>query len=492
MENKKEHDIANFSASIKKMVATNKGAYIDVFNRRTVSKVKDYTLEEVEEIINSGDLISQVALSQNYYNKDGFYSRLMLYYATLLCYYGMLIPDVKPNSNLSDKVLRDQYYKASKHISRMKLRSLCVNFTLKACVNGCYYGALVENSESAFSVIDLPPEYCRSRYKDIFGNELVEFNLRYFDSIIDKKAKVLALNTYPSFFKKEYRKYKKGRSSNWVIVPPEIGFCFSLSEDGRPRFLNVIPSTIQYEEDVELKLKRDKEEIHKIVVQKIPHLSDGTLVFEPDEAEEMHKGSVNMLSHNDNISVLTTYADVDSIASKTSSEANRDDLKQMADNFYAQAGTSSQIFSSNGNLTLEQSINNDMALMMILAEKYSNFVANMVNKLYSNKDLSFTYKILPITWYNKEKEVEKGLSMANSGYSFLYPSVAMGFEQNELGNIKTLENTILNLQDKLIPLQTSYTQSNKGGKPGAPEKDLSEKSPKTIANVVSLDEGGQS
>jgi hypothetical protein len=58
-------------------------------------------------------------------------------------------------------------------------------------------------------------------------------------------------------------------------------------------------------------------------------------LFEPDEAEEIHKGSVGMLSGNPNISVLTTYADVDSIASKTSNEGVQETLSRVENNIYA-------------------------------------------------------------------------------------------------------------------------------------------------------------
>ena len=51
-------------------------------------------------------------------------------------------------------------------------------------------------------------------------------------------------------------------------------------------FLNVIPATIQYDDAVETERERDLEEIRKIIVQKIPHLTDGGLLFEPEEAAE--------------------------------------------------------------------------------------------------------------------------------------------------------------------------------------------------------------
>ena len=53
-----------------------------------------------------------------------------------------------------------------------------------------------------------------------------------------------------------------------------------------------------------------------------------------------------------------------------------------------------------------------------------------------------------------------------------------------------LENEVLNLKEKLIPLSTSYTESGKS--PGRPELPAEQKSEKTIANEKSLDGGGSS
>ena len=115
-----------------------------------------------------------------------------------------------------------------------------------------------------------------------------------------------------------------------------MGFCFSFFDDSRPLFLDVIPASMNYDEAVELNRERDLEEIRKILVQKIPHLaSDGTLLFEPDEAQVMHDGAVGMMKGNKNISVLTTYADVDAVVSKTSSEAVTNTLEKALQNVYS-------------------------------------------------------------------------------------------------------------------------------------------------------------
>jgi hypothetical protein len=128
--------------------------------------------------------------------------------------------------------------------------------------------------------------------------------------------------------------------------------------------------------------------------------------------------------------------------------------------------------------------------MMFLANKYGNFISYLLNDKYSNGNLSFKYTILPITYYNEEKYLDDALKMANSGYSFIVPMLAMGISQRELNNLKDLENDVLKLKEKLIPLSTAFTES--AGSPGRPELPAQQKSAKTIANEKSLDSGGSS
>ena len=97
---------------------------------------------------------------------------------------------------------------------------------------------------------------------------------------------------------------------------------------------------MDYDEAVDINKERDLEEIRKIIVQRIPHLQDGALLFEPEEAAVMHDGAVNMMAGNKNISVLTTYADVDAVVSNTASEATTNALEKSLQNVYANAGVS--------------------------------------------------------------------------------------------------------------------------------------------------------
>jgi hypothetical protein len=109
---------------------------------------------------------------------------------------------------------------------------------------------------------------------------VIEFDITYFNTIFDEEVREEVLSLYPPVVVRAYRRWQKGkRTSKWVIIPGEVGVCFSLF-DGRPLFLNVIPATIEYDKAVETEQERDAEEIRKIIVQKIPHLTDGRLLFE--------------------------------------------------------------------------------------------------------------------------------------------------------------------------------------------------------------------
>ena len=480
--------LATFTRVITDMVAKNESSYNSTrWGKNRYERVKTYSLEEIEKIIDSGSVEAQIALSRNYFLKGGFYQRLLLHYATILKYTGLLIPNPSFGKDLSEQYITKKYNGAITFLDNAKLPKLFTHIAIKVLRDGCYYGVIQGVTDKSISILDLPIFYCRSRFKDKEGNDIVEFNVTYFDTIDDKEYKKKALAAYPKEVVNWYRRFKARKTNDpWCYISPGVGFCMSLIDD-RPIFLNIIIAELEYDEAKDINKERDLEEIRKILVQHIPHLQDGGLLFEPEEALEMHRGAVDMLKKNENLSVLTTYADADAIVSKTSNDNALNSVDKALSNIYATAGSSSQLFGTDSNLSLGTSITNDMALMMILAQKLENFITSIVNERYGNSNIAFTYKILPISYYNQKEYVETSLKLANSGYSFILPALAMDISQRELGNIKDLENNVLKLKEKLLPLSTSYTET---GNVGRPAKDAQDKSAKTIANEESLDRGG--
>ena len=354
-------------------------------------------------------------------------------------------------------------------------------------IYGTYYGIITQLDKDAFTVIDLPVFYCRSRYKDIYGNDIVEFNLTYFDRIADPTTREDTLAVYPKIIRKAYNKWVAGKlTTPWYILPGDVGVCFQFF-DGIPNFLVLLPAICDYEEAIDNGNERAAEEIKKIIVQHMPHLTDGRLLFEPVEAKEIHDATVGMMRNNKNVSVLTTYGDITTIQSEGTTDATKNSImKQMLQNIYSAGGVSSELFAATGSATLPESINQDTAIMMTLANKFSDFVTWVLNSLYSNTNISFKYTILPVSYYNTTDYIADSFKLASSGYSFILPALAMGVSQKDLVNIKDLENNVLQLSEKLIPLSSSYTTSG-ADEGGRPTKDQEDKAEQTIANQDSQD-----
>jgi hypothetical protein len=114
-------DLTSFAKAKETMIATNENAYRDrwgsTYNR--LDKLREYTTEEVMTIISSGSLSEQQKLSRNYFNKDGYYKQIIVYYATLLKYMGLLIPNPSVGKKLSTPHIEKRYYSALEYVERM-------------------------------------------------------------------------------------------------------------------------------------------------------------------------------------------------------------------------------------------------------------------------------------------------------------------------------------------------------------------------------------
>jgi hypothetical protein len=98
----------------------------------------------------------------------------------------------------------------------------------------------------------------------------------------------------------------------------------------------------------------------KIIVQKLPIDKNGDLIFDIDEARDIHNNAVEMLKRAIGVDILTTFTDVESIdLSDKNTTASQDDLEKVERTVYNSLGISKNIFNTDGNLSLEKSILND-------------------------------------------------------------------------------------------------------------------------------------
>lgn len=87
----------------------------------------------------------------------------------------------------------------------------------------------------------------------------------------------------------------------------------------------------------------------------MPLDKNGELIFDIDEARDLHNNAVRMLGKAIGIDVLTTFADVDVADTSTAvSPASTDNLERVERSVYNEAGVSQMQFNTDGNIALEK------------------------------------------------------------------------------------------------------------------------------------------
>lgn len=452
-----------FKSVIQKMIAKNDAAYEKLKGRESTKKhlSHEYSPEDIERIVKEGTSIEKCRLSQHFFDISGLYKRIILHYATFLTYSWLLIPHAKGfKGKLSEKSNQKQYYEAAEFCSDFDIEDKCTMFATRVLIDGGYYGIIHDNAEG-IAIQTLPFAYCRSRFKNRQDVDVIEFDLRFFDKeISDDKLRREILKAYPSEIQKGYKKYKReGQGADpWMFISEKIGIYFCYIKE-TPFFLDLIPLIDDLEDYKDINKQRNLLALKRIVTQEIPH--DGlNLLFEPDEALEIHDGVVEMLSESPDTDVITSYGKV-GLLDLSGEQGDRTDVEQAQQLVYDAAGVTKELFSASSPAGLEMSLDNDLSMMMILGRKFAHFFSVLMNNKFGNKKISFNFVILPVSYYNLDEYTSKAKDLAAFGYVFLTPVAASGVNQVNLSDLKSLENDVLDLDEVLKPLQSAYTQSGK-------------------------------
>ena len=247
----------------------------------------------------------------------------------------------------------------------------------------------------------------------------------------------------------------------------------------------------------------------------MPLDKNGELIFDVDEAQELHNNAVRMLGKAVGIDVLTTFADVDvaDLADK-SNVTSVDELEKVERTVFNEAGTAQNIFNTDGNLALEKSILDDEANLYYLIQQFESFLNDVIKPLNKTpKKMYCRVQILPTTIYNYKEMAKLYKEQTQLGYSKMLPQIALGQSQSSVLANAYFENEVLDLVNVFIPPLMSSTMNpdalnrgkdgeNKDSKSkgnggqkqvpgeekqaGRKEKPDDEKSEKTIANKESM------
>lgn len=471
--------------------------------RKTNPRLADK--QAILRAIDTGDLATMREISNFFYKVSGIYARILRYMAFMYRYDWMVTPYVNDKDIKQDKLLKG-FFGCLNTLDTFEVKKVFGEIALEVLKFGCYYGYKVPTNGSVV-LQELPQNYCRSRFN--YGNKpAVEFNMKFFDEQFkDTTQRMRVLKMFPPEFSKGYELYRKGKlppefqgdSNGWYLLDPKKTVKFTANGEDYPAFISVIPLIIDLDEAQALDKKRTLQKLLKIVVQKMPLDKNGELIFDVDEAQQLHNNAVQMLSRAIGIDVLTTFADVtveDMIDNQAS--AQTDDLARVERQVFNEAGMSQMQFNTDGNLALEKSILNDEAAMYNMLLQFEQFLNELLDPYNTNKrKVEFKVQLLTTTIYNYKELSKLYKEQMQLGFSKMLPQIALGQSQSSILANAYFENDILDLVNVFIPPLMSSTMNEnilnrvKDGKSdgeGAGRKELADdqKSEKTIKNRESM------
>lgn len=306
-------------------------------------------------------------ISDYYYRTSGIYSRVCNYFAYLYRYDWFITPRLgteDKDEKTVEKLLND-FDKILTYLDNSNIKKLCGKIALNVILYGAYYGYIIPSS-SGLILQELPVNYCRFVYESN-GIPVVEFDMRFFDdNFKDPNYRLKILKLFPKDIQKGYMKYKKGelslegepytspkdmvvslattgrKYSSWYTLEPGSAVRFSVTKYEQPLFINAIPSLIDLDFLQDLDQKKQAQKLFKLLIQKLPLDKNGDLVFDIDEAKDIHDNAVSMLASMIGIKVITTFADVEmaDLSDTSSTSTKTDDLQRAERAVYNNFGTS--------------------------------------------------------------------------------------------------------------------------------------------------------
>ena len=192
----------------------------------------------------------------------------------------------------------------------------------------------------------------------------------------------------------------------------------------------------------------------------MPLDKNGDLIFDQDEAADLHKNAVKMLGNALGLEVLTTYADVnvESLSETNATSAQADDLERVERQVYNESGMSQQLFNSDNSIALEKSLINDGAALYNLLLQFQTFLNQAIIK-YNKPKLNFEVQMLTTTQYNYQELSKMYKEQMQLGFSKMLPQIALGQSQSSILATAYFENDILDLINVFIPPLMSSTMN---------------------------------
>lgn len=417
-------------------------------------------------------------LSWYLYYRSQIYARIVNFYANM---FDLNSRSIIPSYDLvkggdTSKVLKS-YNDTLDIIDNMRVQDELYNAFLTCFIQDVFYGVVFYDDTGIF-IYNFPADYCKITGKYMTGDYSYSIDTSYFKSHSE------LLKYFPEPFEKMYNEAQSS-GLKWQPVPDENCLCLKFrSEDYEtvlPPLTPIFNSLISLSDLEDIQAIADAQNIYKLLWMELETISGSKDIddwkIDPSLAIQYFNRMIN--------EALPEYISAAIVPGKLN-EISFGDNDQATDTSKVAKATETVLNTAGGAEILNgATINNTYAFQMACIQNTEYAISSLLPQAQSwvNRFIGYQLsnpakvKFFPVSVYTKQDFKDQMLQAAQNGLSTkLAYNTLNGFSEKDTLALNFLEEEILHLADKLVPLSTSYTQSNNDGYTnevgqGAPKKD---------------------
>lgn len=391
------------------------------------------------------------------YGASSHFRRLIKYFVGLSDLKYLLIPkqlDKEPNI---DKI-KNEYVDTVNFIDSMDLEGQLPNILTTAWREDCcYVTTWIKDNVVTFQI--LPSQYCRISV--IEGNVFnVTFNFSYFNGNRNKY-----LQYYPKEFATKYKAYQEDNKKQYQELDSPTSFCIKVNKDipeyAVPPFSGVLPSYYDLSDYNNLKLTKTELENYAMLVMQLGIDNNGNWTLDFEKAKNFYN-NLNEVLPEEVGSVLSPMK-IDKISfERSAGTSNVDTISEAEAHAWRAAGVNAALFTE---VTSSSAIKLSIISDQEMAFEVIKSVATALNRLISYQPFGEHFRIdfLNCSAYNRDDLAKMYKEEATLGLPTVMAYAAVvGLIPSNFTGMMLLENDVLDVKSKLVPLASSYNTGDVG------------------------------
>lgn len=406
------------------------------------------------------------------YGASSHFRRLIQYFSSLSDLSYVVSPHKIDTSTSKPQSIRRNYHKVLNLLSSMDIKNQFAKVLTVCLREDVFYGTMWVTADSVI-VQQLPSDYCTVAVVE--DNVLnTSFDFSYFDS------NQSLLNNYPVEFSKKYELYQKDRTGmKWQELDSPTSFAVKCNTDilnyAIPPFAGILREIYDIEDYKALKMTKTELENYAMLVMKLGINKDGEWEMDFDKAKEFWRNLDSVLPEE--VGSVLSPMTIDKISFERNNTGDTNTVSDAEQNLFSAAGVSSLLFNNakaSAN-ALQLSIKADQAMTFGIVKSIEGVLNRFIKSQSYGKNFKITF--LDCSPFNRKECGDAYLKACQFGMPMVsYYCASQGLAQDEMDCMNFLEDDVLGIKGRFIPLQSSATQSSKDstGEPGRTEKEIDE------------------